>query len=168
MVVVVVVVVVFMLVVSLTCAAQKYSHSSSSSSGEVDSKELYRAVAGILPGDFEVRVHTSEVIVQVASRAEDLLEAGKVALEALGETKAAADMQGDAAAADSVDLEVGLFDSRLRVARVSLWLSFNHSVQCTCVLGVAGRELGVLSCRRRCTAVNFFLHGIHVFAVKVF
>lgn len=83
------------------------NHSSSSSSGEVDSKELYRAVAGILPGDFEVRVHTSEVIVQVASRAADLLEAGKVALEALGETKAAAGMEGRAAAADSIDLEVG-------------------------------------------------------------
>lgn len=46
------------------------------------------------------------MIVQVASRAEDLLEAGKVALEALGETKAAADMKGGAAAADSIDLEV--------------------------------------------------------------
>lgn len=80
---------------------------SSSSSGEVDSRELYRVVAGILPGDFEVRVHSSEVIVRVASRAEDLLEAGKVALEAIGETKAAADMQGGAAAADSIDLEVG-------------------------------------------------------------
>lgn len=29
--------------------------------GEVDSKELFRMVAGMLPGDFEVRVHTSEV-----------------------------------------------------------------------------------------------------------
>lgn len=81
---------------------------SSSTSGEVDSKELYRVVAGILPGDFEVRVHASEVIVQVSSRAEDLLEAGKVALEALGESKAAADMKGGAAAADSIDLEVSV------------------------------------------------------------
>lgn len=64
-------------------------------------------VAGILPGDFEVRVHTSEVIVQVSSRAEDLLEAGKVALEAIGEKNAAADMQGGSAAAESIDLEVG-------------------------------------------------------------
>ena len=35
--------------------------SSSTSSGEVDSKELYKVVAGMLPGDFEVRVHTSQV-----------------------------------------------------------------------------------------------------------
>lgn len=32
-----------------------------SSGGELDSKELYRVVAGMLPGDFEVRVHSSEV-----------------------------------------------------------------------------------------------------------
>eukprot|EP00903_Cladosiphon_okamuranus_P020548 g18860.t1 len=93
--------------------------SSSSSSGEVDSKELYRVVAGILPGDFEVRVHTSEVIVQVASRAKDLLEAGKVALEAVGETKAAADMQGGAAAADSIDLEIDLAPVKVDTCRSS-------------------------------------------------
>ncbi|CAM9289215.1 unnamed protein product [Ectocarpus sp. 8 AP-2014] len=92
---------------------------SSSTSGEVDSKELYRVVAGILPGDFEVRVHASEVIVQVSSRAEDLLEAGKVALEALGETKAAADMKGGAAAADSIDLEVDLIPVKVDACRRS-------------------------------------------------
>ena len=39
--------------------------STSSDSGEVDSKELYKVVAGILPGDFEVRVHTSQVSIVV-------------------------------------------------------------------------------------------------------
>ena len=34
---------------------------SSTSKGEVDSKELYKVVAGMLPADFEVRLHTSEV-----------------------------------------------------------------------------------------------------------
>lgn len=41
--------------------------SSLTGTGELDSKELYRVVAGILPGDFEVRVHTSEVSGRYAS-----------------------------------------------------------------------------------------------------
>ncbi|CAM9350679.1 unnamed protein product [Scytosiphon promiscuus] len=91
----------------------------SSSSGEVDSRELYRVVAGILPGDFEVRVHTSEVIVQVSSRAEDLLEAGKVALEAIGEKNAAADMKGGSAASESIDLEVDVAPMKVDACRSS-------------------------------------------------
>ena len=43
---------------------------------------------------------------QVDSRTQDLLEAGKVALEVIGEDKAAADMKGGAAATDNIKLEV--------------------------------------------------------------
>lgn len=51
----------------------------------------------------------SQVILQVESRTQDLLEAGKVALEAIGEDSAAADMQGaGAAVAEGIKLEVGL------------------------------------------------------------
>lgn len=48
----------------------------------------------------------SQVIMQVDSRTQDLLEAGKVALEVIGEDKAAADMKGGAAATDNIKLEV--------------------------------------------------------------
>lgn len=61
-----------------------------------------------------------QIIVQVDSKAQDLLEAGKVALEAIGEDRAAADMKGGSAAADSIELEVNWY------IHIYIELTFGH------------------------------------------
>lgn len=51
-------------------------------------------------------VGSGQVVVQVDSRAEDLLEAGKVAFEAVGESDAADGLRGGGTASEGIQLEV--------------------------------------------------------------
>lgn len=48
----------------------------------------------------------TQVVLQVDSRAEDLLEAGKVAFEAIGEKDAAAGMHGGVSGSEGIQFEV--------------------------------------------------------------
>lgn len=56
---------------------------------------------------------------RVESRAEDLLEAGKVAFEALGEEEAAAGMQGSGTGAEGINLEINLASAKVDACRSS-------------------------------------------------
>lgn len=87
--------------------------------------------------------YSSQVVVQVDSRADDLLEAGKVAFEALGEREAADGMRSGAEGAESIQLEVGPNKNAVNVRRLTCLCQ--RTLSCLVIMGGFIRYQALLS-----------------------